>query len=109
VGLADCVLSLIHAWIIDKGVAPVQANVIVVNPRDNVAVALIDIPQGGMVMHPQVESFPACNPIPCSHKVALCDLEAGDRVLKYGETIGQAAQFIQKGEWVHTHNLEEAR
>ena len=40
------------------------------------------------------------------HKVALCDIEAGADVVKYGFPIGHAITKIQKGEHVHTHNLK---
>ncbi|MBQ3141724.1 MAG: altronate dehydratase [Clostridia bacterium] len=39
------------------------------------------------------------------HKVALCDIAAGETVVKYGFSIGHATQSIQKGEAVHSHNL----
>ena len=38
-------------------------------------------------------------------KTALCDIAAGEKVIKYGFPIGVAAQNIRAGEWVHTHNL----
>ena len=38
-------------------------------------------------------------------KIALCDIAAGEKVIKYGFPIGVAAQNIRAGEWVHTHNL----
>lgn len=44
--------------------------------------------------------------IPAGHKYALRDIKAGEYVIKYGEIIGRATQDIQKGEWVHTHNVK---
>ena len=38
-------------------------------------------------------------------KIALSDIAAGEKVIKYGFPIGVAAQNIRAGEWVHTHNL----
>jgi altronate hydrolase len=43
--------------------------------------------------------------VPRGHKVALRELGAGDRVLKYGQVIGRATRPIRRGEHVHTHNL----
>ncbi|MEX2263401.1 MAG: galactarate dehydratase [Bryobacteraceae bacterium] len=38
--------------------------------------------------------------IPQSHKVALRDLDKGDPVVRYGQTIGYAARPIRTGAWV---------
>lgn len=87
-----------------------DVNVIVINPRDNVAVALEDISAGSEVRPPAADPFLALEKIPYSHKVALMDMAAGHMVRKYGEPIGSASVDIRKGSWVHTHNLtvEEA-
>lgn len=42
------------------------------------------------------------------HKYALCDIEKGNKVIKYGFPIGTASEDIKKGELVHTHNLKTA-
>ncbi len=42
------------------------------------------------------------------HKLALCDIRAGEKVIKYGFPIGVAAADIREGEHVHTHNLKTA-
>lgn len=47
--------------------------------------------------------------VPFGHKIALVRIEAGDRIVKYGETIGRASQAIESGEWIHTHNCESTR
>lgn len=39
-------------------------------------------------------------------KEALFDIAAGRDVIKYGYPIGHAAEFIKKGDRVHTHNLK---
>ena len=43
--------------------------------------------------------------IPKGHKFALRDIKCGEKVKKYGHTIGRATKDIKKGEWVHSHNL----
>ena len=63
---------------------------IIINPKDNVAVALEDLPNG----------------IPRGHKFALCNIAAGENIIKYGMPIGHAICDIAQGEWVHTHNLK---
>ena len=83
----------------------VKTNVIVINPKDNVAVALDDIPEGAEVRPPGTGPFAALEKIPYSHKVALVDIGAGGTVYKYGESIGRASTDIKQGSWVHAHNL----
>lgn len=58
-------------------------------PKDNVAVAL-----------------EATETIPFGHKKALCDIKAGENIIKYGHPIGHATVDIKSGEHVHTHNLK---
>jgi altronate dehydratase small subunit len=41
--------------------------------------------------------------------VALRPIEAGELVLKYGQTIGRAGARIEPGEHVHVHNVEGTR
>ena len=47
--------------------------------------------------------------IPFGHKIALRAIKKGEFVIEYGEKIGIATKDIEKGEWVHTHNLHSAR
>ncbi len=82
-----------------------KANVIIIHPLDNVAVALEDIMEGSEVRPPAGGPLIAVEKIPYSHKVALVDIPQGDAVRKYGEVIGSAAADIPQGAWVHTHNL----
>ncbi len=62
---------------------------VIINEKDNVGVSL-----EGM------------DGIPAGHKFALTDIPEGEYVVKYGEIIGRATQKINKGEWVHTHNVK---
>ncbi len=74
-------------------------------PRDMVAVALQPIKAG----EPAACAAGAVTPledIPMGHKVALCDIRAGEQVIKYGFPIGKATRDIRRGEHVHTHNLK---
>lgn len=82
-----------------------EVNALVIHPRDNVAVVLEDVPEGGTVRIAGGKTLRALEEIPCSHKVALVDLPRGAEVIKYGEVIGQAGEDIPRGSWVHTHNL----
>lgn len=40
------------------------------------------------------------------HKYAVRDIEKGENIIKYGQSIGHATEFIKKGEHVHTHNMK---
>jgi len=82
-----------------------KPNVIIINERDNVAVALVDIAGGEKVILPDGREIMARGDIPFSHKVALKDLTRDEEVIKYGEIIGRAGEEIKEGGWVHTHNL----
>jgi altronate dehydratase len=83
-----------------------KATFIVINPADNVAVALTDIRSGSKAFLPDGTFQEAVSDIPFSHKMALSDIPKGADVIKYGEVIGNAKADIKKGEWVHTHNLD---
>ena len=82
-----------------------KPNAIIVNPADNVAIALEDIGPGQEVRIGKDPLFCAISGIAYSHKVLLRDVAAGQDIIKYGEIIGQAAEDLKQGDWVHTHNL----
>lgn len=82
-----------------------KANAIVINPGDNVAVALKDIKEGDTIVISGEERFTAISDIPYSHKVAIKDIQAGSSVIKYGEIIGEAKGDLKTGEWVHIQNI----
>ncbi len=84
-------------------------NVLIIDGRDNVGVALRDLAAGEEVLCLGGEGFAVGEAIPASHKVALRDVAAGEEIVKYGEVVGVSAQEIRRGAWVHTHNLESER
>jgi altronate dehydratase len=84
-------------------------NILVIHPRDNVAVSLRTLAAGEQAAGKGITGFPALEEIPASHKVALRDISAGEEIIKYGETVAVSTREIRKGEWVHTHNLESQR
>jgi len=79
---------------------------------DNVAVALFDL-KGGETVEIEIREKPnkveILGNIPYGHKVALDDIEEGEKVIKYGETIGVATGNIPKGSHAHTHNIRSLR
>lgn len=84
-------------------------NILVIHPRDNVAVALKNLAAGEQATGKGIAGFPALEEIPASHKLALRDISAGEEIIKYGEIVAVSTRDIKKGEWVHTHNLESQR
>lgn len=83
-----------------------KARAFQIQPQDNVATMVDDIP-GGLVElagagHGEVS---AREKISRGHKVAVRDIAADEAVIKSGVRIGHATQPIQRGAWVHLHNL----
>jgi altronate hydrolase len=77
-----------------------------INPKDTVAVALFPLKKGEILPSPAGgDSLIVEDDIPGAHKIALTDIEEGDRILKYGLPIGAASARIRRGAHVHTHNL----
>ena len=90
-----------------------MAKAIMINARDNTATLLGEAQAGECVSIVResgqvVQEITARQPISVGHKIGLSDIREGERVLKYGETIGVATQTIQKGEHVHVHNVVSA-
>lgn len=78
-----------------------------VDPADNVAVAAQAVPPGAQVEVRSDLTVTAAEAIPVGHKLALCDIAAGDMVIKYGVPIGRASRDIPRGSHVHTQNVED--
>jgi hypothetical protein len=90
----------------------VSTPAVLLAAADNVATLLAPVAAGSEVVidtaHGEVR-VRALEPIALGHKIALADLASGDRILKYGECIGQATAPIARGAWVHIHNLRSLR
>ena len=84
-----------------------KPNVLVLNPRDNVAIALTDIKKSEIAVISAEQTFEVVEEIPFSHKIALINIPQGTAIFKYGEIIGTANCSIKQGAWVHAHNLGE--
>lgn len=77
------------------------------DPKDNVATVLFDAAEGDVleVRGPGVTAdLYALEMIRSGHKVALCAVNNGEPMVKYGFPIGAATRPIRAGEWVHLHN-----
>ena len=83
-----------------------ETNAVLVNPRDNIAVAIKEIKEGETVTGIGDLELQANEDIMRNHKVAIAEMAENEPVLKYGEKIGFASQPIRAGDWVHSHNLK---
>lgn len=77
--------------------------VIKTNPNDNVAIVAnpTGLKRGAIVLDGVVLE----EDIPMGHKVALQSFDEGDEVIRYGQIIGYANRFIEKGSWVNESNI----
>ncbi len=83
-------------------------DAIVISENDNIAVCLRDIDANieiSIRRGQEMFSLAVVDPIPRGHKVAVRQIAEGDKVLKYGEVIGQASKSIGVGNHVHVHNV----
>ncbi len=83
-------------------------------PDDNVATVFAEGIEAGtevIVLDVAGEEHPLTvrESIPYGHKFALCDIERGAQITKYGEEIGVASRDIAAGAYVHVHNLDSMR
>jgi hypothetical protein len=83
-----------------------ETNAVLVNPKDNIAVAIKEIKAGETVTGIGDLELQANEDIMRNHKVAIAEVAENEPVLKYGERIGFASQPIRVGDWVHSHNLK---
>ena len=87
-------------------------NAMIIDPKDNVAVAIEAIQSGDTVTYlsgSEEKSLTARQDITIYHKLAACDIAKGQPIVKYGEHIGIASCDIKAGEHVHVHNVESHR
>ena len=87
-------------------------NAMIVEPQDNVVVAIEPIKKGDTVTYKCAgveKTLTALEDITIYHKLATRDIAKGEPVVKYGEHIGIASSDIKAGEHVHVHNVEGHR
>jgi len=89
-----------------------KKRAMMIHPNDNTATALNDIDPGENISlvskSGPIGEMTAKEAIPFGHKIATADIKKGDKILKYGEVIGLATSQIEKGAYVHTHNVQSA-
>jgi altronate hydrolase len=81
-----------------------QKQVLQLDPRDNVLIALTDLKQSQTVEHTG-EPYALVSSIPAKHKFAMQDLAVGSEVVMYGVLVGKASKLIKRGELLTVGNL----
>ncbi len=76
--------------------------VIKLNKNDNVAVSCERLKKGDIVL----EKILILQEIDLAHKIAIQKIRCGEKIIKYGVSIGSATKDINEGEHVHTHNIK---
>ena len=79
--------------------------------NDMVATALVNLPKGESakvysVNNEFIVELTALEAIPYGNKIALEDIEKNSKVIKYGSTIGETTERINRGQLVHVHNVK---
>lgn len=85
----------------------------VVNEKDNVATILKEDLKVGTKLEVKLgensKYIELQEKVKYGHKVAITPIKNGEKIIKYGLTIGLANKDIKVGEHVHTHNVESIR
>ena len=81
------------------------ADLLIVHPADNVAVALRPLEAGKAAIGDSDTTIDVRQAVPFAHKIALRNIPAGAEIVKHGAPIGIATLAIHAGEHVHTHNV----
>lgn len=74
-----------------------------INPNDNVAIAVKDLEKGKVIEEFGLELK---EDIKRGHKFSIKNINKDEDIIKYGMPIGHALDDIEKGSWVHVHNLK---
>lgn len=74
------------------------------DPRDNVLVALADLPAGEQIPN-SAEPYVLKMAIPAKHKFATQDFPVGAEITMYGVTVGRAREPIARGGLLSTANV----
>lgn len=81
-----------------------DARLLVLAPGDNIAVARLEI-AAGTIVQVAGKAVTLERALGFGHKIALRDIAAGERIVKYSAPIGSATAAIAQGEYVHSHNV----
>jgi len=81
-----------------------ESGILRIAEEDNVYVLLRPLCAGErLVLDGRTVAYGAA--LDLGHKIAACDIAAGEQIIKYGAPIGSAVRDIALGEHVHVHNI----
>jgi altronate hydrolase len=78
------------------------------DPKDNVMVALQDLPQEMEIITGDGSTLKLTEKIPAKHKFFLQDIGQGSNIIMYGVLVGKAQQDIAKGSRMNVFNTKHA-
>lgn len=87
-------------------------NAMIIDEKDNVIVAVETIKKGEKATYEingAIQEIPVTEDIQMYHKIARVTMNKGEKIIKYGEYIGEAGMDIVKGCHVHVHNVLSVR
>lgn len=87
-------------------------DAVVLNQTDNLATALRHLKAGEVArfkVGDEVYNLTLKTDVALCHKFTITDVQKGDTVRKYGETIGGASESIAAGCHAHVHNIKTLR
>jgi altronate hydrolase len=87
--------------------ATTQSQVLQLDPRDNVLVALTDLRKAERVSF-LGKVYVLSSDVPAKQKFVTQDLAAGDEVIMYGVLVGRAVDAIRSGDLLTTRNIRHA-
>ena len=80
-------------------------SLLLISPGDNVKIAVRTL-QAGAMLDVEGGPVPLRMPVNLGHKIAARDIAAGEKIIKYGVSIGSATTAIPAGDVVHLHNMK---
>jgi altronate hydrolase len=84
-----------------------QTNVLKLDAKDNVLVALTPLRKGDRVSF-SGDTYTLVSDVPAKHKFLARDVQPGDAIRMYGLLVGTATQPISQGDLLSTHNIRHA-
>jgi altronate hydrolase len=84
-----------------------KKNVLKINPKDNVWVALQNIAKGSVVSIGE-EQVTVLEDIAAKHKIYPVDFKKGDAIFMYGVLVGKLTMDVAAGTRMSTENLHHA-
>src|SRR5215471_12847479 len=84
-----------------------QNQVLRLDSRDNVLVALTDLHRGERISF-QGNDYLLSSDVPAKHKFVSQGVPAGADIIMYGVLVGKAVEALQAGDLLSTHNIHHA-